>query len=236
MNEKPRRFEPRQLILHIPHSSTVIPVKYRKLFYLDEKQLQEERLRMTDLYTDELFDLPGIPEENRLIFPFSRLICDVERFRDERLEIMAERGMGICYQATSGLQPLKRVTAKHREEMLKLYDDHHAALTAAADRVIHACGAGLLIDCHSFSSRQLPYEAVGAEGSAGRQRPDICIGTDPDFHTPRWLQDVLARGFAGRGYSVAVNEPFSGSLVPMKHYHQDRRLFSVRSRSTGDGI
>ena len=90
------------------------------------------------------------------------------------------------------------------------------------------CGSGLLIDCHSFSSVRLPYEIVGAaqEGEP-RRRPDICIGTDPDFHTPAWLLERLAQGFRDHGYSVAADYPFSGTLVPVKYYHRDRRLLSV---------
>lgn len=190
--------------------------------------MQEELLRMTDSWTEELFDLPWIKCENRIIFPYSRLICDVERFRDDHLESMAERGMGVCYQTTYSLQPLKQVTAAHRKEMLALYDRHHAALTAAADRVIEIFGSGLLIDCHSFSSTRLSYEIAGdSHEGESRQRPDICIGTDPDFHTPACLLEILCQGFRSYGYSVAADYPFSGTLVPMKYYHRDRRILSV---------
>ena len=66
-----------QILLHIPHSSIQIPEKYLNSFYLNEEQLNQELLRMTDWYTDELFADPQIPEENRIVFPYSRLICDV---------------------------------------------------------------------------------------------------------------------------------------------------------------
>ena len=220
------RFSPQQAILHIPHSSTYIPEDCRDLFYLDDRHLRKELLVMPDRYTDELFNIPGIPEANKIVFPYSRLICDVERFRDDRLECMAARGMGVCYRVTSSLRPLKRVPSGHREEMLVLYDRHHAALTAAADRVLQEQGQGVLIDCHSFPSCQLPYEAVGQE-EVPPQRPDICIGTDLECHTPLWLRDFLISGFRERGYSVAENYPFSGTLVPMKYYHSDARLLSV---------
>ena len=219
-------FTPSQFVLHIPHSSRFIPEKYRKLFYLTEEQLQEELLRMTDTYTDELFCLSGVPEKNRIRFPCSRLVCDVERFRDDRVESMAKKGMGICYTSTSDCKPLKQVSADYRDDMLVLYDHHHAMLTDAVNRVIHAYGSVILIDCHSFSSRQLPYEADG-EVTERQQRPDICIGTDPGFHTPSWLSDYMLASFECLGYSVAADYPFSGTLVPMKHYHRDRRVLSV---------
>ena len=111
--------------------------------------------------------------------------------------------------------------------MLDLYDRHHADLTAAVDCIIRRSGRGLLIDCHSFASRQLVYENPGENPDLReRERPDICIGTDPAWHTPAWLQDSLVKSFSGRRYTVVLNDPFSGTLVPMKYY-QDGRLLSV---------
>jgi N-formylglutamate deformylase len=67
-------------ILHIPHSSRHVPAKERQAIRLDDDALNIELLRMTDAYTDELF--PRTPlEAARVIFPVSRLVCDVERRR-----------------------------------------------------------------------------------------------------------------------------------------------------------
>ena len=73
---------------------------------------------MTDSYTDELFDIKGIRQH---IFPISRLVCDVERFRNESDEEMMKQGMWICYTQTSDCKPLKKVTINHKQEILKLY-------------------------------------------------------------------------------------------------------------------
>jgi N-formylglutamate deformylase len=78
----------------------------------------------------------------------------------------------------------------------------------------------MLIDGHSFPSIPLPYEL-----DQGPERPDICIGTDPD-HTPHWLRDLAVAVFEGLGWSVAVNRPFSGALVPFA-YATHRRVGSV---------
>ena len=212
-----------EIILHIPHSSTRIPGECRRLFFLKGPALRRELLRMTDAYTDVLFCLPGLPVQNRAVFPYSRLVCDVERFRDDAQEPMAARGMGVCYTAASDLRPLKAVPPEHRQAMLALYDRHHAGLTAAVDRSLARMGAALVIDCHSFASRRLPYETAPETA----RRPDICIGTDPDFHTPGWLAACLCSAFAEKGYTVAVNEPFGGTLVPMKHYCRDSRVLSA---------
>ncbi len=78
-----------------------------------------------------------------------------------------------------------------------------------------------MVDCHSFPSEPLPYEVV-----QDVHRPDICIGTD-DFHTPDSLSGALVEFFRNRGYIVALNRPFAGSIVPMAYYGSDKRVRSV---------
>ncbi|MBP5242599.1 MAG: N-formylglutamate amidohydrolase, partial [Clostridia bacterium] len=110
------------ILLHIPHSSFFIPKEYGNLFLLSEKELKEELLKMTDSYTDILFNIKGV---SKLVFPVSRLICDVERFRDEKSEEMTKSGMWVCYTKTSDMRQLKKVDNKHKKEILKKYYDVH---------------------------------------------------------------------------------------------------------------
>ena len=44
------------VLLHIPHSSTVIPDRFADLFTLDPREVAEELLVMTDHHTDSLFE------------------------------------------------------------------------------------------------------------------------------------------------------------------------------------
>ncbi len=64
-----------QLILHIPHSSTNIPLK--KGYIVSVEYLNEEIFKLTDWYTDDLYNTN---DEVKLIAKFSRIFCDVERF------------------------------------------------------------------------------------------------------------------------------------------------------------
>ena len=57
-------------------------------------------------------------------------------------------------------------------------------------------------------------------------RPDICIGTD-EFHTPKELVACSTNYFIGLGYSVSMNSPYSGSIVPMRYYRKDKRVSSI---------
>jgi hypothetical protein len=72
----PERTSSQIVVLHIPQSSRQVPAKERKGIRLDDATLNNELLRMMDAYTDELF--PRTPvEAGRVIFPVSRLVCDV---------------------------------------------------------------------------------------------------------------------------------------------------------------
>ena len=206
------------LLLHIPHSSVRIPGDIRQQMLLTNEELEAELLRMTDRYTEELFAFPA----STVRCDFSRLVCDVERFREDSMEPMAAAGMGAVYTRASCGKALRNITPEQREETLtRYYDPHHRTLSAAACGMINTFGCCLIIDCHSFPSVPLPCDL-----SQKMPRPDICIGTDA-FHTPPALAAAISLYFEMKGYSLALNEPFSGALVPSPHYRQDARVASV---------
>jgi len=200
------------VVLHIPHSSTAIPDEVRHSIDLTDEELKRELLLMTDHFTDELFQYPVLLSR-RIVFPVSRLIVDPERFTDDSSEPMAAKGMGVVYRKTSDGKDLrKKLTQAERSQFIdKYYRPHHERLRGAVTRTLDLHGVCLIIDCHSFPSKALPYE----QEQFGN-RPDVCIGTDHD-HTPPWLRDTAIRCWHSLGYAVAENSPFSGSLVPLAY-------------------
>ena len=209
----------KNILIHIPHSSYVIPNEYRDLFYLKGNELFQEQLKMTDSYTDELFNVDKVQKH---IFPISRLVCDVERFRNEKDEEMTKQGMWVCYTKTSNCTPLKQVDNKHRAEILKLYYDlHHSMFEKLVQKSLNLNGNCLIIDAHSFSSIALPYELHSKS-----LRPDICIGTDI-FHTPKEMTEYFHNTFSKLGYNVGIDNPFCGTIVPMKFYGKNKNVTSV---------
>lgn len=206
------------ILLHIPHASTLIPTDVRKGFLLTEPDLQQELLRMTDAYTDDLFDLVGATK--RVIFPVSRLVVDPERFADDAQEVMAARGMGVVYTRTQDGRPLRG--SVDRADLLKrYYEPHHRELDRWVALALEAYGTCLLVDCHSFPSAPLPCDLDQTPS-----RPDICIGTDA-FHTLPELRDAASAAFAELGYGVEIDRPYSGSLVPAAYYGRDTRVCTV---------
>ena len=200
------------IILHIPHASTVLPSEVE--FLLGQEELAYEVDAMTDHHTDRLFDLPGA---HRCVFPVSRLVVDPERFIDDPMESV---GMGVVYMRTAEGEALRDISDMDRSALIDTYyHPHHKKLTRIVDSCLEQHDQCLIIDCHSFPAQPLPYES-------DRNRPDICIGTDT-YHTSTELKDYLSAAFKALGYDVAIDSPFSGTIVPLKHYHKDQRVESV---------
>lgn len=206
------------ILVHIPHSKTKIPVEFMGLFSISDQDIKNELIKMTDLYTDELF----ASKYDTVIFPFSRLICDVERFRDDSAEIMSKKGMGICYTSTSNQTPLKTVTEEHRSFIMqKYYEPHHNKIFNIVKQKLECYGSCLIIDAHSFASEPLPYEY-----QQDSHRPDICIGSD-EYHTPVWVSKYCLDYFKTLGYKVNINTPFSGTIIPMQFYQKEPAVYSI---------
>ncbi|MCR4849887.1 MAG: N-formylglutamate amidohydrolase [Lachnospiraceae bacterium] len=204
------------IIINVPHSSTIIPSE--ELKYFTTKNLQHELDVMTDHFCDDLFDTG----ERMIRFPISRLVCDPERFRDDSKEIMASIGMGAIYTRCSDGAELKSISPAHKEKLLeRYYDRYHMELENAVQSALDRFDKCLIIDGHSFYDEPLPYEL-----NQDKNRPDICIGTDEN-HTPKETEHILKQFFTERGYTVEINRPFAGSLVPLKYYRKDKRVMSV---------
>lgn len=212
-----------EIIIHIPHSSTVIPHQYRAGLLLSAVELEQELLLMTDHFVNDLFNIPAVKCHLNFV---SRLVMDPERFRSDEQESMTEKGMGVVYTQTSAGQPLRRPNHRLREKIVsKMYDPYHAKLTRKVEAILGNHKNCLIIDAHSFPSVALPYEQRSATENP-EDRPDICLGYDP-FHINLSLLRRATDYFAGEGLAVAHNDPFAGSIVPMKHYHQDGRVQSL---------
>ena len=208
------------MILHIPHSSTGIPGDLRSSLLVSDAELREELIAMTDHLTDLLFESPGAA---RVVYPVSRLVVDPERFLEDAQEPMAARGMGVVYEVTSKGARLRDLptTAQRKELVDRFYVPHHEALADAADRLLETDGDCLLLDCHSFPSRARAFEL-----NPTAPRPEICLGTD-SFHTPPELVAAATAAFDGEGFTVEVDSPYRGTLVPARHYRRQPLLRSL---------
>ena len=190
------------IVLHVPHNGTVFPPAMKEWYEDHGINLLECARWLTDHYTADLFRSEE-PRTRAVVFPISRIICDVERLLNDPLE---ERGLGITYDL-SLVTGLKNAPRPQKESMMRLYSIHHNLLKSVMEKQSEPT---LLLDCHSFSE----HDNVLCPNAHEFKDIDICLGfnedeTKPSDGTLRFVADF----FQERGYRVAFNKPFSNSMT-----------------------
>ena len=200
----------RNILIHVPHSSLFIPEEYKNASLLTQDEIEEENQFMCD--TGIVGLIPPAFRENALIFPYSRLYCDVERFRSGN-EPMERYGMGYIYTHDSRGRRMFEPTKAHRCEVDMIYEAHHSNLDRRVSEILGSCGSCIIIDLHSYSD-----EAV-ARIFGFKNCPDVCIGIEEDYYS-----ECLVRGIVeicrAAGLSTDINYPYKGSIVPNSYYGQ----------------
>ena len=212
-----------ELILHIPHSSIYFP--HRKGFLINENELLKEAEHMGDLHTEELFYPKEQHEKYRAVVAgFSRVFCDAERYEDDEKEMMSRFGMGATYTQNDEGEKIRELSTVLREEiMAEYYRPHHKQLELNVEECLKNNEEVLIVDCHSFPNIPRHNSIINVSGEI---RPDICIGTD-EYHTSKTLTEFVVGFFKDKGYSVSINTPYSGSMVPLKHYRSSPNLSTI---------
>ena len=202
------------VIKHIPHASLEFPEIYKDrldfaLIAVFGEDYQIQNYKLTDLFVDELFkDIEGVEVKA----PYTRLYCDVEKYRDDSKESMSKYGMGYIYtrnifngnpylrnQMIGGLLVDKDIDS--------YYEEHHKKLTLETRKILKSGKKVLLLDLHSFSDEQA--RLIGKE----EPFPDICIGVNGDHYDKRVL-DLIIEEIKNRGLTYQINHPYSGSIIP----------------------
>ncbi len=155
------------MIIHIPHTKTKIPKSAK--FLID---ITNEIVRVTDWYLEELFEYT--PAASTIVFPYSRIYCDVERFEDDPHSAI---GQGLFYTHDLDGNKIRECDIEQYEEVLSHYRFHHLELASLCSQWLAYFAPVMIIDCHSYASEQAL--AYGYNGPF----PDICIGAD-NSHTP----------------------------------------------------
>ena len=204
-----------KVILNIPHASTVIPQ-----WALDNIIIPHDELGllvdfMVDKDVDKLWEF--VPAENKQVAAVSRLAVDTERYRNDANEPMSLKGMGLYYTHTPTGKKFRSWNEEAYLRCLDIYDAYHSSLETKVTKCLAEHGKCVILDCHSF------HDKMSYTGYKTSTFPDVCIGVNNDItETAKCIIDI----FESAGYSVKVNEPFAGSLVPLK-YLNDSRVTSV---------
>jgi N-formylglutamate deformylase len=193
-------------LYHIPHSSLYIPENHIHEYSLSKSELDVENEIMTDLYLHEF-----VKPYKSVVFEYSRLFCDVERYNSED-EVMNDVGMGVLYEKTSDGRNLRKIINK---DILEYYNSHHKKLNDRVNELLKTVDKLLFIDLHSYSDKPLEYELY-----KNLNRPDICIGLNKRYD--KKLVEKLIYIIKKFNYSYSINEPFKGCLIPSDFIDDER--------------
>lgn len=220
------------ILIHIPHSSRVIPQDVRADLLLSDEVLKLELDEVTDSLTDQLAHSAlekldrRVPRPALFINQLSRFVIDPERFPDDR-EAMNKVGMGAVYRKTTTGAQLRDPSFQDSELLDRYFHPYSAALADAVSKILEKNGRVVIIDLHSYRARQ-HRNAI----NHGQRRPAMCIGTDP-FHTPRWLFEIFQEIFNEIG-DCYENEPYAGTYIPLRFYQVEPRVTSIMMETRAD--
>ena len=205
------------VVVHAPHGSRFIPAELSDTYAVDAAALTAEKNVMTDHFTDEL--VSGLRGCSSIVNGLSRFVVDVERFPDEREEMLAV-GMGAFYTHGSAKQRIREDAHTEHPALRHYFDTYSAAFTNLVQRTVDHHGRAVIIDVHSYPTAPQSYELHSDEA-----RPQLDIGAD-EHHTPEALIALVRESFAH--LEAGVNESFHGTYVPLRFYEaHDARVQSV---------
>jgi len=208
-------FRKEELILHVPHSSTHIPIEIG--FVNDSIKLAELDL-VTDWYTDEIFDLENV---TKIVTPFSRIFCDVEKF-DDKDEELFKFGRGYFYTHNGNGEVLRENDLKLKEIIFKeFYLNHHNKLINLVEEKLNKYSTAFIVDCHSFNDVPLNLDL-----NQNNNRPDICLGVNK-YHTPLHILIYVQKYFADLGFSTSINSPYSNTMIPLKYLNKNNNVQGI---------
>ena len=205
------------VILHIPHSSTNIPKWYYDKCLLSRTDLNVFNKQCVDLYTDKLFNVSGCA---KILFKYSRIVCDVEKYCDDEKEVASRYGLGYVYTLDYDGNDLIKATDKYKNMIYRnYYKPYHDHASDVIYKVSKKSNTVIILDCHSFSNA-VPY--INSNDDV-----DICIGYNDSFSSDI-LNNFTYEFFSNKGYNCKINQPFSGSYIPNMLYSEKiENIFSI---------
>ena len=119
----------------------------------------------------------------------------------------------MFYLKTSKGRDLRKpLSEQDRNNLInRFHKPCHKAIEKEVAFMLGRLGKCLIIDCLSFSSKPLPHEQ-----NQDRDRPDICLGTDP-FHTLDKVTETMEARIRKAGLTSKRNTPFEGTYVPLRY-------------------
>ncbi|HET7707928.1 MAG TPA: N-formylglutamate amidohydrolase [Sphingomicrobium sp.] len=130
----------------------------------------------------------------------------------------ARGGLGVVPSRTAGQGQLWRQPiglADLEARLAQAHRPYHRAIRDTLERIRHAFGCALLLDCHS-----MPPPADGV--------PPIVLGDRFGRTSARWLTADALAIVRQAGFDVALNDPFAGGHVIDRHGNPRRGIHALQ--------
>lgn len=193
----------------MPHTSLRLPKRFYKGLLIEKNLLNKYNLTMSDIGIDHLFkDYKTYKVKSK----YSRLYCDVEKFKDDSIEVMSKYGQGVVYTHIYDKTLFHTHNDRYKKKVYKYYDKYHKQLDKKVKRLLKKDETLLIIDCHSYSDKLANQFEIGPF-------PDICIGVEEDYYDKKILDSIITK-IKELGYTYKINYPYKGSIIPNIVYNQ----------------
>ena len=191
------------LILTIPHSGLEVKGLPQQMNSFLLARLYKDCLDCADLYVDKLF---SYEKARRIVFPVSRMCVDVERYADDKKEIMAKYGRGVCYTVLNDGKTVYRNSFD--THLMEDYLNYHKDLDNLCKWYKLREDEPFIIDCHSFNQKPFSFDLCQ---DIKERDVDICFGFNEEL--PKELKDILENWCKDCAYSFSYNKPYSGAMT-----------------------
>lgn len=226
--------EPAPILFESAHSGTVHPP--------DFGTIAEDRVlrRGEDILVDQLFARAPEHGITLLAAEVSRVYVDPNRARDDiDPDLLAEpwpgplapsvasrRGVGLIWTRAGPGLPLydrKLSVAEVEGRIARYWEPYHAAIAESLAAMRAEAGAAYHLSCHSMWSR-------GPDNSPdpGAARPDFVLGDREGTTCDPAFTRAVAQALEEMGYSVALNHPFRGAELVVRHGDPARGVHSLQ--------
>jgi N-formylglutamate deformylase len=197
--------------------------------------------RGEDAYVDELIGPAAALGAAVLVANYPRCYLDVNRAVDDLdAALLAEpwpgplaptdksrRGLGLIRRfVTPGVvvhaRPLTVVEVRRRIALV--YEPYHRHLRELLAAIRRERGFVWLVDWHAMKS---VGNAMTPDGE-GARRPDFVVGDRDGRSASPALTELLVGGLRGRGYTVALNDPYKGGTIVQRYGRPDEGVHVVQ--------
>lgn len=129
------------------------------------------------------------------------------------------QGLGVVPRAlTPGRDILSRPMpwSEVKSRLDDVHAPYHAAVAELLARARAANGVALLLDCHSMPA------------PPGVQPPDVVLGDRHGTSAAGWITAAAAAWLEGRGWRVALNDPYAGGWTAERHGHPHAGIHALQ--------